>query len=61
MIDQCLRQAALYPRWLVITVTILAGIAVLWIVAKLLKWALIFLLVLTVVSVVGAGLIWWLG
>jgi len=61
LIDQCVRQAALYPRWLVVTCTVLAAIVVLWIVAKLLKWALIFLLALTVVAIVGGVLIWWLG
>ena len=60
-IDQCLRQAALYPRWLVITSTVLAGIAVLWIVAKLLKWAFVFLFVLILLAIVGGVLIWWLG
>jgi hypothetical protein len=61
LIDQCARQAALYPRWLVVTCTVLAAIAALWIVAKLLKWALILLLTLTVAAIVGGVLIWWLG
>jgi len=61
LIDQCLRQAALYPRWLVITSTVLAGIAVLWIVAKLFKWTLILLFMFTVVAIVGGLLLWWLG
>jgi len=60
-IDQCLRQAALYPRWLVITSTVLTGIAVLWIVAKLLKWTLILLFTLLVVAIVGGVIVWWLG
>jgi hypothetical protein len=60
-IDQCVRQAALYPRWLVITSTVLTGIAVLWIVAKLLKWTLILLFTLMVVAIVGGVIIWWLG
>jgi len=61
LIDQCLRQAALYPRWLVITSTVLAAIAVLWIVAKLFKWTLILLFMFTVVAIVGGLLLWWLG
>jgi hypothetical protein len=61
LIDQCVRQAALYPRWLVVTCTVLAGIAALWIVAKLLKWTLILLLTFTVVAIVGGVLLWWLG
>ena len=61
LIDQCVRQAALYPRWLVITSTVLAAIAVLWIVAKLLKWTLILLLMFIVVAAVGGVLLWWLG
>jgi hypothetical protein len=61
LIDQCLRQAALYPRWLVITSTVLAGIAVFWIVAKLLKWTLILLLTFLVVAIVAGALLWWLG
>jgi hypothetical protein len=60
-IDQCLRQAALYPRWLVITSTVLAAIAVLWVVAKLLKWTLIILFSLTVVAIVAGAILWWLG
>ena len=59
--DQCMRQAALYPRWLVVTSTVLAGIAVLWIVAKLLKWTLVVLLALIFVFSLGGLLIWWLG
>ena len=59
--DQCMRQAALYPRWLVITSTVLAGIAVFWIVAKLLKWTLILLLTFLVVAIVGGAILWWLG
>ena len=61
LIDQCVRQAALYPRWLVITSTVLAAIAVLWIVAKLFKWTLILLFMFTVVAIVGGLLLWWLG
>jgi hypothetical protein len=61
LIDQCVRQAALYPRWLVVTSTVLAAIAVLWIVAKLFKWTLILLLTFTAVAIVGGALIWWLG
>ena len=61
LIDQCLRQAALYPRWLVITSTVLAAIAVLWIVAKLFKWTMILLFMFTVVAIVGGLLLWWLG
>ena len=60
-IDQCVRQAALYPRWLVVTCTVLAAFAVLWIVAKLLKWALVVLLTLMAVAIVGGLVIWWLG
>jgi hypothetical protein len=60
-IDQCVRQAALYPRWLVITSTVLAAIAFLWIVAKLLKWTLLLLLTLVIVAVVGGLILWWLG
>jgi uncharacterized membrane protein YjjP (DUF1212 family) len=59
--DQCMRQAALYPRWLVITSTVLAAIAVLWLVAKLFKWTLILLFTLTVVALVGGAILWWLG
>jgi hypothetical protein len=56
-----MRQAALYPRWLVVTSTVLAGIAVLWIVAKLLKWTLLLLFTLLVVAIVGGAILWWLG
>ena len=56
-----MRQAALYPRWLVITSTVLAAIAVLWLVAKLFKWTLILLFTLTVVALVGGAILWWLG
>jgi len=56
-----MRQAALYPHWLVITVTVLAGIVIFWIVAKLLEWTLILLLTFTVVAIVGGVLFWWLG
>ena len=61
LIDQCIRQAALYPRWLVVTCTVLTMIAFLWLVAKLLKWTLILLFTLTVVALVGGLLVWWLG
>ena len=60
-LDQFQRQAALYPRWLVITSTVLAAIAVFWIVAKLLKWTLILLFTLMVVAIVGGLILWWLG
>jgi len=61
LIDQCLRQAALYPRWLVITSTVVTLLVLLWIVAKLLKWTLVILLALTLVFTLGGLLIWWLG
>jgi hypothetical protein len=60
-IDQFQRQAALYPRWLVITCTVLTAIAVFWIVAKLLKWTLILLLMFMVMAIAGGLLFWWLG
>jgi hypothetical protein len=40
---------------------VLAAFAVLWIVAKLLKWALVVLLTLMAVAIVGGLVIWWLG
>jgi len=61
LIDQCIRQAALYPRWLVVTSTVLAGIAVLWIVAKLFEWTMMILFTLVVLAIVGGVLVWWLG
>jgi hypothetical protein len=61
LIDQCMRQAALYPRWLVVTSTVLAGIAVLWIVAKLFEWTMMILFTLVVLAIVGGVLVWWLG
>jgi len=61
LFDQCLRQAALYPRWLVVTSTVLAAFAMLWIVAKLLKWTLLLLFTLVFLALVGGLLVWWLG
>ena len=61
LLDQCARQAALYPRWLVVASTVVAAIVIFWIVAKLLKWALIVLLSVIAVAIVGGVLIWWLG
>jgi uncharacterized membrane protein YjjP (DUF1212 family) len=60
-LDQFQRQAALYPRWLVITSTVLAAIAVFWIVAKLLKWTLILLLMFIAMAIVGGLVLLWLG
>jgi hypothetical protein len=60
LLDQCLRQAALYPRWLVVTSVVLSGIATLWIVAKLFKWAVNLLLALIVVALVGGLMVWWM-
>jgi hypothetical protein len=57
-VDQCMRQAALYPRWLVITSLVLTGVAAFWIVAKLFEWAVSLLLVLLVAALVGGVLIW---
>ena len=61
LIDQCLRQAALYPRWLVFTSTAITLAFILWVVVKLLKWSFLLLLALIVVLTVGGLLIWFLG
>ena len=61
MIDQCMRQAALYPRWLVFTSTAITLAFMLWVVAKLLKWSLLLLLALFVALTVGGLLLWFLG
>lgn len=61
LIDEVMRQAALYPRWLVITCSVLGGIIALWIVVKLLKWTMIFLFTLILLVIVAGVLIGWLG
>ena len=61
LIDQCMRQAALYPRWLVITCTAIALALILWIVAKLLKWSVLLLLALIVLTVIGGAVLWCFG
>ena len=61
LIDEIMRQAALYPRWLVITCAVLVGVVALWIVVKLLKWTLILLFTLILLVIVGGVLISWLG
>lgn len=60
-IDQSMRQAALYPRWLVITCAVVASLLFFWIVAKLLKWTVMLLLIFGLVIVLGGVLIGWLG
>lgn len=61
LIDQCLRQAAGYPRWLVVTSTVITLAVFLWVVAKLLKWTLLLLLVLFILTIAGGAVLWWLG
>jgi hypothetical protein len=61
VIDQCMRQVALYPRWMVITGAAIALIFIFWIVAKLLKWALVLFLIFSLVIIVGGVLLGWLG
>jgi hypothetical protein len=56
-----MRQAALYPRWLVITSTAITLALILWIVAKLLKWSLLLLLALIVLTVIGGAVLWCFG
>ena len=56
-----MRQAALYPRWLVITCSVIAAVVVLWIVAKLLKWTVFILFTFVVLAIIGGVLVWWLG
>ncbi len=56
-----MRQAALYPRWLVITGSVLVGLVALWIVVKLLKWTMILLFTLILLVIVAGVLIGWLG
>jgi len=60
-IDQCVRQAALYPRWLVIASTVITLAVILWIVVKLLKWSLLLLFTLIVLTIVGGAVLWCLG
>jgi hypothetical protein len=43
-----------YPRWLVIAVATLVAAALIWIVAKLLKW----MLWLVLIGVLAGGLAW---
>jgi len=61
LIDEIMRQAALYPRWLVITCSVLVGLVALWVVVKLLKWTMILLFTLILLVIVGGVLIGWLG
>lgn len=56
-----MRQAALYPRWLVIASTVITLTFILWIVVKLLKWSLLLLLTLIVLTIVGGAVLLCLG
>lgn len=50
-----------YPRWFVVPCLILAGLGILWFLAKVLKWSL-WLLVAVVMIGIGALLIFgWMG
>jgi hypothetical protein len=49
-----------YPSWLVIAVALVAALLMLWILGKLLKWALYLLLIVLSAGIVGVvlWLIW---
>jgi hypothetical protein len=46
-----------YPSWLVITVGLIVALTALWILGKLVKWALYLLLIVLSVGIVGI-LLW---
>ncbi|HWZ93686.1 MAG TPA: hypothetical protein VNW30_00680 [Opitutaceae bacterium] len=53
-----LHSAAAYPPWLVTVCAVVAGIFVLWLVGKLLKWSL--MVIAATVLVLGAAALVWL-
>lgn len=58
--DSLLQHLALYPRWLVAMLAIVAGAVLLWLVAKLLKWT-VYLAALAVFGCLVVGAVaWWL-
>ena len=52
-----LHSASAYPPWLVAVCAVVAGIFVLWLVGKLLKWSLM-VIVATILILGGAALVW---
>ena len=59
-LDALLQDLALYPRWLVALCTIVLAAAVVWLLAKLLKWTLYLAAAVTFGCIVIAVVAWWL-
>jgi hypothetical protein len=56
-----LEPLAAYPRWLVVVCGVLAAVVVVWVLAKLAKWALILVVAAAVVLGVLLVVSWLLG
>ncbi len=60
-IEPAIRSLHAYPRWLVAACGVIVGLAVLWVIGKILKWTL-YLMVALAVLLLGLGAFyWWLG
>jgi hypothetical protein len=60
-INRLLAPFAAYPRWLVLLCFGLAVVAVVWIVARALRWTMLLVVGAVIVMVVLAGLFWLFG
>ncbi len=57
-LQRLLEPLSAYPRWLVITCLVLAGIAAAWLLAKLAKWAVTLAVIVAVAAAVVLAAAW---
>ncbi len=55
---QVFAPLAAYPRWLVVACLVLAAMAVGWLLAKLLKWAVVLTVTVAVLAAVALAVVW---
>lgn len=60
-LDTAIHSLAAYPRWFVFICVVLSSGALLWLVAKLLKWTLYVALAVAFAALLGVALLWLLG
>ncbi len=53
-----LEPLAAYPRWLVAACLVLAAVAVGWLLARLLKWAVVLTVTVAVLAAVVLAVVW---